>query len=412
MKKLFYLMALMYLLGIPRASFAASTQVDALIEKLVQKGILTKSEALELKEEVATDEKMVREEGLKQSLPSWVQGMKLKGDLRVRHEYSKRNDSTDLDRNRGRIRYRLGLDTKVNDKVQVGVGLASNGGNPRSPNQSFTDTFSKSSINLDYAYAQYTPNDYLSVTGGKMKIPFWEPADLLWDTDLTPEGGAVNLSWKLNDNIKLFSSASAFVLDEIATDQSDPFMYLIQSGFEWKKGDAIDYKLAFTFNSFDNGKKQLLDNRSSPATNSTTGSQYDFIYNTMSLATELGFNQPLGWTMIPRVAAIGEFIHNPDPNENNNGWLAGGYLGDKKVVDAKQWKITGTYRSLGKDAWLDVFPDSDFYGGATDVRGYETIFEYGLGKNVSFSIDYYRSERIKAAKAPETVLETDFNFKF
>ena len=91
---------------------------------------------------------------------------------------------------------------------------------------------------------------------------------------------------------------------------------------------------------------------------------------------------------------------------------AGGYMGDRKVTGPKQWKITGTYRYLGKDAWLDALPDSDFYGGATDVRGYETIFEYGLAKNVWVSIDYYRSERIKTTKAPETVLETDLNFKF
>lgn len=87
-------------------------------------------------------------------------------------------------------------------------------------------------------------------------------------------------------------------------------------------------------------------------------------------------------------------------------------MGDKKVSGPGQWQIKGAYRSLGRDAWLDAFPDSDFYGGATDVKGYEGIFEYGLNKNVSFGLDYYRSKRIVAVKAPESVLQTDINFKF
>ena len=87
-------------------------------------------------------------------------------------------------------------------------------------------------------------------------------------------------------------------------------------------------------------------------------------------------------------------------------------MGNSKVGGKGQWKITGSYRFLGMDAWLDALPDSDFYGGATDVKGYEGILEYGIAKNIIFTIDYYRTQRIKTAKAPETVLQTDINFKF
>src|SRR5262245_16905689 len=192
MKKLIALLgALVVSFSFTSYSFATATQVDALIEKLIEKDILTEEEGRELKNEIASDEKMIREEGYKQGLPTWVQDMKLKGDFRLRHEYSKRNDSTDIERDRGRIRYRLGIETKVNDKVKVGAGIASDGGNPRSTNRTFQDTFSKSNVQLDYAYAEYTPWEYLTMQGGKMpKMPFWEPADLLWDTDITPEGAA------------------------------------------------------------------------------------------------------------------------------------------------------------------------------------------------------------------------------
>ena len=70
------------------------------------------------------------------------------------------------------------------------------------------------------------------------------------------------------------------------------------------------------------------------------------------------------------------------------------------------------YANLGKDCFPDMFPDSDRYGGRTDVVSQEFIFEYGLAKNVSLALDYYSSARIKAARDNEHLLQADINFKF
>lgn len=415
MKKSFIGLLIFGIIGlcITPLSFATSTSVDALIDKLIEKGVLTQQEAMELEGEIAADEKLIREEGYKQGLPPWIQNTQIKGDFRLRHEFSKRNDSSDQNRSRGRVRYRLGFETKINDQTKVAAGLASNGGSPRSTNQTFTDAFAKSAINLDYAYAEFKPYTWLSMTGGKMKIPFWEPGDLLWDTDITPEGGAVNFNMNTLPNLTTFFNFGAFVLDESAADQTDPFLIVAQPGFQLKTSDeSADLKIAVAYYGFSDGaQKSVLDNRSSPTTNTVNAGMYEYKYSSFNPAFELGFNNPLDWP-IPRLALFGEFIHNPDPSDENNGWLAGAYIGDKKVMGPGQWQIKGSYRSLGRDAWVDAFPDSDFYGGATDVEGYEGILEYGLSKNVSIALDYYRSKRIATTKAPETVLQTDLNFKF
>ena len=141
----------------------------------------------------------------------------------------------------------------------------------------------------------------------------------------------------------------------------------------------------------------------------------NFKYDAFAAGGELRVNDPFGEGFpiyIPRIGLIGEYINNPDPDDEHVGWLAGAYFGNSKVSGKGQWKITGTYRYLGRDAWLDVLPDSDFYGGATDVKGYEAILEIGLTKNIIWVLDYYRSDRISATKAPESVLQTDLNFKF
>ena len=186
-----------------------------------------------------------------------------------------------------------------------------------------------------------------------------------------------------------------------------------------KLGEKVDVKLTGMFNGADNIDKTTLSNRpTSPSNtaNTTNGAgQYMYHYSQPVAALEVGFNDPFGENFpvyIPRLGFFGEYTENPAPENKNVAWMAGGYMGNAKVNGWKTWKITSAYKELGADAWLDAFPDSDFYGGATDTKGYESILEFGLAKNVSFVVDYYRTERIKASKTQESVLQTDINFKF
>ena len=186
------LMIGVWLFSFSSSVFAATTQVDALIEKLVEKGILNRQESIKLKAEIADDEKIVREEGLKQSLPSWVRETKFKGDLRLRYQNKHEKAANDYskDTNIGRVRMRLGLESKVNDKLNVGIGIATGSGDPRSTNISFGGYNTKKTVVLDYAFAKYSPVPWLNLVGGKMLLndALWEPTDLIWDTDITPEG--------------------------------------------------------------------------------------------------------------------------------------------------------------------------------------------------------------------------------
>ena len=68
---------------------------------------------------------------------SWARGIKLKGDTRYRHELIDREGANQ--RNRQRLRVRLGLDAKVNDTVSAGLQLATGGDDPRSTNQTLGD---------------------------------------------------------------------------------------------------------------------------------------------------------------------------------------------------------------------------------------------------------------------------------
>ncbi len=421
MRQLMLFTVLSFFLVGPAAGFAATaaTQVDALIKILVDKKILTAEEAAQLKDQIVYDEKTIREENFKKDIPQWVQDLKLSGDFRLRYQYEKRNtgDASERDQSRGRIRMRLGVDTKVNDKVALALGIATDGGNPRSNNYSFGNSFAKDGLVLNYAYVDYTPKEWLKLSGGQMKNPIWEPMEFLWDSDITPQGAALSANYKLNDSIRIVGLLSGFQVSEISTNEADPFMYVAQGGIQGKLlEEKADYKIIGSFYGMDNIAKTALANRSNPSTNTTNSAgQYVFHYSAPAVGAEFGLNDPFGEDFpvyIPRIGLFGEYLNNPSPDEGNVAWMMGGYLGNSKVNGWGTWKITGAYKSIGQEAWLDVFPDSEFYSGATDVKGYENIFEVGLAKNVTFVVDYYRTERIKASKQSESLIQGDVNFKF
>ena len=129
----------------------------------------------------------------------------------------------------------------------------------------------------------------------------------------------------------------------------------------------------------------------------------------MSFGAEGGLNLE---GLVERVALFGEGIYNPDPDDNNYGWLGGLKFGSKKVNEFGKWQVKYMYRRLEKDAWLDTFPDSDFFGGKTGVQGHEGIISFGLTENFTLDIDYYNVEEIDDSNQDQQLLQVDLVAKF
>lgn len=385
-------------------------QIDILVDKLVEKEFLTPVEAQiildETKQEIAEE----IAQGRFSELPEWIQAMKLKGDFRLRYEWKKKRSGEP--RHRGRYRFRLGVETKVLDNVRIGFGFAPGGADPRSTNLTMTNTFDTPDIRLDYAYAEYTTTPWLTFYGGKFKRKpvLWQPADLLWDSDIRPEGVAAVINKELDSNIDLFLNAGVFVLDESSSDTTDPMMYVVQPGLKWKISENVSLKTAFACYGFSGVQRASLDY--SAETNSLD-SEGNLIYDYSSInpSLELGIKNPLNNT-VPYFALFGDYINNPDPSDNNQGYLVGLTFGDKKVKQKGQWQVKYMYKRLEKDAWLDTFPDSDFYGGGTGVKGHEWIIDYALNKNVILGLDYYYTENIEGTILPENILQVDMKLTF
>jgi hypothetical protein len=109
-------------------------------------------------------------------------------------------------------------------------------------------------------------------------------------------------------------------------------------------------------------------------------------------------------------ALVGDFVYNFDVEDT--GYLLGFNAGRSSIGEIWAWQIHYNWRRLETDAFLDIFPDSDFYGGATNVSGHEFILSVGLGEGFALGLDYYRTERIEGNPAPRDLLQADLVVKF
>ena len=414
------------------SQYSYAGEVDILLQKLVEKGVLTSGEAQEIKTETQEQVKKEISQGKYSSLPAWVQNIKLKGDLRLRYQYKHEKAINDYakDTQVGRVRARLGLEAKINEKLLAGIGIATSSGDPRSTNVTFGDTStssggdggysSKFSIRLDYAYAKYSPWPWLNFVGGKMLLPdtLWEPTDLIWDTDITPEGAIVQLNKNLGSNASVFMNTGALIETADTSTNADTLMaYLVQPGINYKFNDTFSLKGAFTYYDFSNMKHAAFPTASwYKSTNSKLGTNWKYGFRMISPALEFKVMQPfkaLGLG-VESLKFFGEYVNNLAVSDKNSGFSTGFQLGNEKIEKRGDWQLRYIYAMLEKDSVPDFLPDSDRYGGKTGIRSHEGALSYGLGKNTSLGLDIYRSWNIigTSTKAPETLVQVDWNMKF
>ena len=404
---IFSITALVLLFCLSPVRPASAGEVDVLVDKLVEKGVLTHGEAQRIKTETKEELRKQVAQGELEGFPKWLQLLSVKGDLRLRHQFQQKEGS--LDRHRDRVRFRLKGETSVASLFSVGFGLATGGTDPRSTNETLDNSFETPDIRLDYAYASYSPASWFTLSGGKFKNPLWKTSDLLWDSDINPDGLAAQVNWKGNTGFESFINGGVFLLDESSGDLSDPFMFAIQPGFKYPHG-KISLKVALAYYGF-----RYVDGQAplphAAGTNTLDGSgNLMYAYAAISPSVELTIAEPV--TLLPFLSLFADYVMNSDPQENNAGYLFGVKFGASKVSAAGQWQAKYMMRHLEKDAWLDVFPDSNAYSGSTGVEGHEVVLTVGLAPSVTLDLDFYRMENLDGTVKSEDLFQFDVNYKF
>ncbi len=113
------------------------------------------------------------------------------GDMRLRYEHNRNQTGRD-DRNRARLRLRLGAEIDLLPELVAGFRVRTgNPDDPNSPHQTFGNMFDSYDFELDRAYLRYSPGwvEGVSLVGGKFAHPFVSNpvyGELVWDADVNP----------------------------------------------------------------------------------------------------------------------------------------------------------------------------------------------------------------------------------
>jgi hypothetical protein len=415
-------------LSFPVVPSVHAGDLDILLDRLVEKNVLDPGEAQEIRVETQEEAKKEISTQSHAVLPLWLQAIKLRGDVRARYEF-KDNRNNKYNQHRLRYRLRFGADAAVNEKVYASFGFAGgSSADPRSTNQTFTDNFTKKNLYVDYASIEYNLNSSLAFIAGRMKNPLWLTNDMVWDTDINMEGVAARFNKPLNRNWQLFSNAGFMALGESLTVADDPYLTMLQPGVAWRNdGATLDARFGVAGYSFTHVRNRaVMSNRPSTtegyqvANSTLTNTLYKYDYDAIS--PEIEVNTDFAPVPVPLLGALGysvsfaglfgNYIQSIGHAGDRTGWLAGFRLGQRKVEDAGQWQLRYSFRRLGKDAWMDTYPDSDFFGGSTGVLGHEALLTLGLGKSFSTDLDYYIARPTTGVLKSERVFQFDVNVKF
>jgi hypothetical protein len=390
-------------------SVPASAAVDAkLLDMLRANGSITNAQYGELQAELARDQKdqqiarQAQQETNEQIAATakktnelstfdqklaWAAKTQFKGDVRFRQE-NVHNDgvSNNKDQDRQRIRARLGAFSEINPQVDTGIRIATGSSDDaRSTNQDLNNYFDKKQIWLDLGYVDYHPDAIknLHVIGGKMLQPWVSMGDIIWDSDINPEGLALTYKYPLG-NTELFGSAGHYTLkDNVDGDgvqfKHDLRLYAGQLGARFAITDNLKLTVGGSLYNYDNDEDSTCTATTSPCALAVNGNSPGEEFRLWE-----GFSQiDIGGLPMP-LSLYGQYVHNAEASNNQDtGWLAG--------VKTKLYGfgLDYNYRDIQQNAVVGAFTDSDFANGFTGSRGSKLKVSYELDKNFTLGATYF-----------------------
>jgi hypothetical protein len=227
------------------ASAEAQATADAILNKLVAKGILKQDDAEQLKMAARTNNAANFNNGGDQKfrVSSVIKSMELYGDVRFRYEYRAAQLGPEAGsvydaENRWRYALRIGVRGDLPDDCYYGLRLET------SPNQRSTwntfgngsgggsspyyGPFSKAnnySLYVGLAYLGWRLAPWLDLSFGRVPQPLYT-TPMVWDSDYTPEGAVEKFKYT-RDSADFFATFAQYIYQDASPSGSD---YAVQGG--------------------------------------------------------------------------------------------------------------------------------------------------------------------------------------
>jgi hypothetical protein len=352
--------------------------------------------------------------------------------------------NTLVDRNRSRIRARLGFTARVADGVTAGLRLATGSATDRvSTNQSLGQNFNKVSFLVDQAYLQLDPTDWLSASAGRIPNP-WFSTDLVWNESLNFEGGAVTARLPASPERRWlpFATVGYFPVREGAPPRRGRNIIGAQVGVQWEASEQTRVRLGLAQYRFRYFEGQIDGDFSVVTGPGASYGQYEYeaglrqrgntlflTNNPLEIAAGLALDrarwglasrfEPWALTVAAQwshfapvfVGLSAEVVRNEAYDRGEIASRTGGlFLDDARVFGAgarltvgaqqvrerAQWQVQMAYRWLGSDAVPDAFVDSDIGLGGTNVRGFSLGANLGLARDTVLGVRWLSGRTISS----------------
>ncbi|MES2579530.1 MAG: putative porin [Pseudomonadota bacterium] len=432
----------------------------------------------EMREEIKKDvmAKLNYKAGERLGLPSWLDRIAFRGDLRLRYQNDSFSDNnapiaalndvkrfsnilnSSAERERYRVRARLGADVKVTDWLTGGLQLTTGLLNtPLTPNQTEGIAQGKYQFGLDRAFLKATPTSWLMVEGGRFANPLFS-TDLLWDPDLAFDGFAATFKPKFNDSWSSFTTLGAFPIEEVQSSEinkaDDKWIYAIQSGIKWQAQDKSSVRLAVGYNDYTNveGRQNPAGlnsfNGTVPAFRQKGNNTFDInsrnnlgiapTADTNALASKFEQVNITGQIDLLKfdpvhITLTGDYVKNIGFDQDEVFRRTGSLFKEEtdayqvrldvgqnsfnlldSSVDVKKddWQVSLAYKYVEADSMLDGYTDSNFHLGGTDAKGWMLFANYAIDKNAWLAARYFSTDSISGPRLGIDVFLIDFVAKF
>lgn len=373
--------------------------------------------------------------------------------------------NTTIDRDRLTLRARLGIEGKVSDDTLLGLrlstGSASSG--PTSGSITLGNSFNALGVVIDRAFVRWEPRHDLRLLAGRMPNPFFG-SDLLWPDDLGFDGLALQGEYTLGSGLFAFGTVGAFPLQEFSVGRRDKWLYALQLGADWTLRGGMQLRVGLGL--FDFAQAEGV-RETAPAPTGALAGTTDYFSSQYPAAlrlkgnTLIALNDPTStaapvWGLASRFkpmnlsARLGMRLDDLREASLHADWVKnGGFdladiraragtdavaglaerttglqlkfnVGTASLTEWGDWQVFGAWRRFERDAWIDGFTDTTWFGGGgTNYQGWQLGGQYAFDRRTTVGLRATSSRSLgdgesNLSSAPLKVetLQLDLNTRF
>lgn len=359
---------------------------------------------------------VVAAKAAKDSLPKWLERISLSGDLTLRYEgwwYDRFKGKETDQRTRWRFRSHFGVNSMVNEDLEVGIRMATAADDdPTSTVQTMDNWFGEKSWGIDRAYAKYNPaffDKIVTATAGKFANPYVRTA-INWDVDIQPEGAYVNLRWNKKGAFQPFFTMGGLVVKEQRSDNpGDAYVYAPQAGFYYNQ-EPFKATFATSYYMWDGFEKVGNYNSTNLRGNTTKTNGQLSDFGVWDLYGQLTYK----FNAATSADVFGHYMRNLREDMTGAaagkdlGWLAGA------AVNHGKWLLSAEYRYIEANATPGYFGDSEFQ--YNNRQGWAARLGYSPFNYTVINLNWYHSlpidDNLQGASAGYDMLQVETTFQF